>query len=574
MNRCINKKKNWSPLFLSYLLVFSQLNAQDYITHIPQNGKVVTVHDWLVSKPMSSNLYINHNKGEKLYDGFETDILTSLGGEELANIIESSQFKTPDGKINYFTYHTWQSDYIDLTKLFGNPSDVFTYLYSELECDEDQNVYLHIGSNDGCRVWINGKRVLEFLSGRSAEPSQDIVKVALKNGKNTILMKIDQLGGQWGAYVQFFSLDEQKKFDSRIEMLISNSSKVATIMESKVIWKAHNRYIGWPSITKTSDGNLLAVFSGNRDAHVCPFGITQMIKSSDNGKTWSKPKTINNTPLDDRDAGILETKKGTLLVNWFTSMAFDNERNYAQHPSWKRHREKLSDETINKWLGNWTRRSLDKGKTWEAPIRQLVSAPHGPIELKNGRLLYIGTANIQGNKKLAVEESKDDGINWELISTIEIPQNESVKAYSEPHAVELLNGKLVAMFRYNPDKKVNSYLRQSESNDGGRTWTMTKKTNIWGYPPHLILLDNGWLLVSYGVRRNPYGERVCISKDGGKSWNIKDEIVLNMSNSGDLGYPASVQLNDGSIITIYYQIDKEGEKTSLMQTHWKLNNLR
>lgn len=45
-------------------------------------------------------------------------------------------------------------------------------------------------------------------------------------------------------------------------------------------------------------------------------------------------------------------------------------------------RSELNDSTINFWLGNWTRRSLDKGKTWLKPVKQLVSSPHGPIELK------------------------------------------------------------------------------------------------------------------------------------------------------------------------------------------------
>jgi len=78
------------------------------------------------------------------------------------------------------------------------------------------------------------------------------------------------------------------------------------------------------------------------------------------------------------------------------------------------------------------------------------------------------------------------------------------------------------------------------------------------------------LLAVYGVRRAPYSERACLSKDGGKSWDIKNEITLSQSANGDLGYPASVQLDDGSVFTVYYQIDQPGEKTCLMATHWKL----
>jgi len=85
------------------------------------------------------------------------------------------------------------------------------------------------------------------------------------------------------------------------------------------------------------------------------------------------------------------------------------------------------------------------------------------------------------------------------------------------------------------------------------------------------LLDNGWLLVVYGVRHKPYGARACISRDGGKTWDIEHEITLSPAMNGDLGYPASVQLDDGSILTLYYQMDKPGEKTCLMSTHWRLN---
>jgi len=346
----------------------------------------------------------------------------------------------------------------------------------------------------------------------------------------------------------------------------------AEIISTRVICKQPGKYIGWPSITQTGSGELLVVFSGNRDAHVCPFGITQMIRSNDNGKTWSAPETINNTPLDDRDAGILETKNGTLLVSWFTSLAFDTKKHYDKNPSWKRHADKLGDDTKKYWLGNWTRRSLNGGQSWEEPVKQLVSAPHGPIELSDGRLLYVGTAHVDDQKVMGVEVSGNDGKTWKLISTIPINSEDDVAYYHEPHAVELTDGKIVAMFRYQPSDRNESYLRQSESYDGGKSWTTSHATGIWGYPPHLIRLKNGGIMVSYGVRREPYGEKACISMDGGETWETDKEIMIQPAMNSDLGYPASVQLEDGSMLTVYYQIDKMGEKTSLMCTQWRLKN--
>ena len=108
----------------------------------------------------------------------------------------------------------------------------------------------------------------------------------------------------------------------------------------------------------------MVIFSGDRDAHVCPYGKTQMVISSDNGKTWGEPITINNTPLDDRDTGLIQTKKGTLLVSWFTSLAFERPSFEIAYSKYARIGEKIGPETKKKWLGNWVRRSEDNGKTW------------------------------------------------------------------------------------------------------------------------------------------------------------------------------------------------------------------
>jgi len=350
------------------------------------------------------------------------------------------------------------------------------------------------------------------------------------------------------------------------------------ILSRQVICKQSDKYIGWPTIAKNSTGELLAVFSGDREAHVCPWGKTQIIRSSDNGKTWSAPQTINNFPLDDRDAGIIQTQQGTLLVSWFTSLAF--LRHQSKHPDWNRHIEKLGPEIRQQWLGFWIRRSEDNGMTWQPPIRIGCSAPHGPIQLADGRLLFVGI-NLGGGMdgkytrdvNPAVWHSADDGKTWTQIASIAFPAGENRNHYQEPHVVECASGKLLALFRYVPEDNTQRFMRQSESIDGGKTWTMARPTPIWGYPPHLLRLSNGWLLVSYGVRREPFGEYACLSTDEGKTWQVENQFPLHPAPSSDLGYPASVQLEDDSIYTIYYQQENKDEKTCLMATHWKIFTL-
>ncbi len=351
----------------------------------------------------------------------------------------------------------------------------------------------------------------------------------------------------------------------------------AVIISSGVMAKQPGRYIGWPTVALTDDNDLVAVFSGDRDAHVCPWGKTQMVRSSDMGRTWTAPETVNNTPLDDRDAGIIATSRGTLLVSWFTSLAFDDPRYRSHYPeemtrTWRRHAEKLGPEIRKEWLGCWVRRSADDGASWGPFIRTAGNAPHGPIELKSGRLLYVGKTLWEEPQELSVEESTDDGRTWRRIGTIPVRPGESIGHYHELHAVECGNGDILALIRYNPPEKAENIMRQTRSTDGGRTWSVPEPTGIWGYPPHLVRLPDGRIVVVYGHRREPFCERACVSYDDGRTWDVDHPVEIAPAFNSDLGYPASTVLPDGSIYTVYYQQENEAENTCLMGTHWRLED--
>jgi len=345
--------------------------------------------------------------------------------------------------------------------------------------------------------------------------------------------------------------------------------------ESRVICKQHGRYMGWPTIARTGSGELLVAFSGDRDWHVCPFGKTQLIRSRDEGATWSDPETITDGPLDDRDAGIHALKSGALLVNWFTSLVFEDD----SRQSYVRRAHPRADELLNRWRphiaritpqerqlrGRWTRRSEDGGKTWEEWSPSLVGSPHGPTQLRDGRLLYVGRGEVDDKPVLGAAESTDDGRTWRLIWH-KVPTDEE-RPLCEMHQAELPDGRIVAMIRY--DTPPEHYLWQMESEDGGFSWSTPRITEIWGLPPHLLVLRDGRLLCTYGHRRVLYGQRACLSQDGGRTWDYKREVIIrDDAPSHDLGYPASIEMDDGSVLTVYYQQDLAEEPPCLMTTRW------
>ena len=75
------------------------------------------------------------------------------------------------------------------------------------------------------------------------------------------------------------------------------------------------------------------------------------------------------------------------------------------------------------------------------------------------------------------------------------------------------------------------------------------------HPPDLVELDSGKILLVWGNRRDPLGIGGMISEDSGASWRYDDRIMLAWtSNNGDTGYPSVVQLDDGSIVMLYYSV--------------------
>ena len=159
-----------------------------------------------------------------------------------------------------------------------------------------------------------------------------------------------------------------------------------------------------------------------------------------------------------------------------------------------------------------------------------------------------------------------------MIGEIPFPEQINVlRECHEPHAVETTDGRIVVQIRCH--SKSSGFAEssvQSESADGGKTWTMAKPMGLDGYPPHLIRLADGKLLSVYGRRRGNLGEFACLSDDQGRTWDVKNEIKLVGHWNGDLGYPASCLLANGDILTVFYQSPGLGENQCLMATRWRV----
>ncbi len=360
------------------------------------------------------------------------------------------------------------------------------------------------------------------------------------------------------------------------------ASPKATLQDTVVISQQPKLYHGWPTVARCKDGRLAVVCSGAREGHVCPFGRVELMMSRDEGRTWGWPRVLMDSDIDDRDAGVVETAKGSLLATTFTSLAYEQYITKAQKlkpgdkgawsaaklKRWLAAHNRLPADKRKAMLGSWIVRSTDGGMTWSGRYRCPVNSPHGPIQLSDGRLLYAGKEMWHGTGRIGVCESADDGLTWRWLAEIPTRKGDDHKDYHELHAIEAADGRLVAQIR-NHNKVNGRETLQSTSTDGGKTWSAPRSIGVWGLPSHLLRLKDGRLLMTYGHRRKPYGNQARVSADHGKTWS-EPMTVSGDGKGGDLGYPSTVQLGDGSLLSVWYEVMKGSPCAVLRQARWSL----
>ncbi|MBN2505308.1 MAG: exo-alpha-sialidase [Verrucomicrobia bacterium] len=360
------------------------------------------------------------------------------------------------------------------------------------------------------------------------------------------------------------------------------AAPAARVLDTRVISPQPEHYHGWPTLARRRNGDLLVVCSGGREGHVCPFGRVEMMVSRDEGRMWGWPQVLWDSAMDDRDAGVVETARGSLLVTTFTSLAYAPaleaaEKRAAGTPGswpadrlarWQSAHRRLSAAQRPSELGQWMLRSTDGGVSWSGRYSSLVNSPHGPIQLADGRLLYAGKELWTGRRRVGVCESRDDGQTWQWLADIPARPGDAIAQYHELHAVETADGRVLVHIR-NHNSAHNNETLQAESADGGRRWSEPRSIGVWGLPSHLLRLRNDHLLMTYGHRRAPLGNQARLSTDHGRTWS--DPLVVSSDGtSGDLGYPSTVELADGTLLTVWYELMKGSPRAVLRQCRWTL----
>ncbi len=346
--------------------------------------------------------------------------------------------------------------------------------------------------------------------------------------------------------------------------LIGSPKVVMTNTES------HHAYFAWPTIAKLQNGKICVGASGYRVEHICPFGKGVLAFSDDNGETYSKPIPVFDTVLDDRDVGLtVFGEKGLIATSFNNTLEFQRE-NMPRTQECFDYVNSVCAEDEAKALGINFRISQDYGETFGKIYKSPVSSPHGPTVLNDGTVLWVGRRlGIKNHIEAHVINTETGEMS--LRGKMELYKYEEFKDiyFYEPHAIQLDNGKIICHLRAENKDETLFTLYQTVSLDNGVTWSKPKQIvrDDSGAPGHICAHSSGVLISTFSHRSRPYGIWAIFSEDGGETWS--DENVLHYANdTDDLGYPSTIELPNGDLITAFYTKDNDYVPALIMQQKW------
>ncbi len=302
-----------------------------------------------------------------------------------------------------------------------------------------------------------------------------------------------------------------------------------------VVHQGAERYVAidnvcaWPNLTLMPDGSVVATIF-NRPYHGLGVGDVECWSSRD-GRLWEKrgSPAVHEGQSNRMNVAAGLAHDGSLVV-------------LASGWGGRDFREEI--------LPTLVARSSDGGRSWHRSSKvQLPEGvdfliPFGDIVRGEGQLLAASFYHeVPGKANAYLLFSRDDGRSWG--DAVKLAPDD----YNETALLRLGPDRWLAASRSHADGHLALYV----SEDEGRHWARSGLLTLPGHhPAHLLEMADERVLLTYGIReKGHHGIGYRTSRDQGRTWSRPTRIV-NLEETTDGGYPSTVQLTDGTLLTAYY----------------------
>ena len=220
--------------------------------------------------------------------------------------------------------------------------------------------------------------------------------------------------------------------------------------------------------------------------------------------------------------------------------------------------------------------SYNRGHSWNGPFDLLVKGVKGIaartdycVNSSNDCMAFLTCAKNNGREgRPFCARTQDGGITWDHVAWIgPEPKEFSIM----PSSIRLSETSIIVAVRRREGPR--RWIEVYRSDDNGLNWRLfsTPAGDIGiGNPPSMIQLKDNRICLTYGYRAEPYSIRARLSSDDGKTWT-KQFSLREDGASRDIGYPRTVQLPNGTILTVYYFCDRRSPERYIAATLWRVD---
>lgn len=270
-----------------------------------------------------------------------------------------------------------------------------------------------------------------------------------------------------------------------------------------------------PTLRRMPDGSLISFIYTGGPCEPDPSNVAALIRSEDDGATWSKPQVPFQHPIRS---------------TWGTEIFTDTPRPFCVFQSY-------DFATMFKDMNTFISYTDDSGRTWTPP-ENIRGVPANVVvrqckKLSDGTLLApVYWQEIHGDWDSVNRVARIATDKWLFASGV-LRSTDHGKTFSlhgyhkvdggllwEPEAVELENGHILMFMRH------GAFLKKTESFDGGCTWTPVVDSSIpnadtkfviYKVRDRIVLINN--ICPNGKVQRSKL--EMWVSDDLCRSWRLK-----------------------------------------------------